>query len=153
MGYYVSGYSEDFRLKAGQDKAIMDQMRELNKRDDLKQGGSYGPNGAREYWFSWMNNADFDTNDIANFLEAVGFDYEKDENGDIIHLTYDSKIGQEDLFFAVMAPFIENGSKIHWRGEDYEQWGWKFEGGKMFIVTPVIDWNGGHKEEFTIPAE
>lgn len=35
MGYYVSGYSNNFRLRAGQDKAIMDQMRELNKRDDM----------------------------------------------------------------------------------------------------------------------
>ena len=153
MGYYVSGYSNNFRLKAGQDKAIMDKMRELNKRDDLKQGGSYSGGKQTGYWFSWMNDADFDGNDIGTFLEAVGFEVEQDEDGDIIRLQYDSKTGQEDLFFAVMAPFIEDGSTIEWKGEDDALWLWKFEGGKMFIMTPVIDWNGGHKEEFTIPAE
>lgn len=153
MGYFVSGNSNNFRLKAGQDQAIMDGMRELNKRDDLKQGGSYGPNGAREYWFSWMNDVDFQNNDVGVFLEAVGFEVDKDENGDIVHLSYDNKTGQEDLFFAVLAPFIEDGSIIEWRGEDDERWMWEFTGGKMFIKTPVIDWNGGHKEEFTIPAE
>ena len=27
----------------------------MNKKDDLKRGGSYGGNGSREYWFSWVD--------------------------------------------------------------------------------------------------
>lgn len=150
MGYYVRGQSYNFRIKAGQDKAIMDALRELNTHDELKHGGSYSGGSKKEAWFSWMNEFDWSQDNVVEFLKAAGFEVTLDENDDIINLSYDSKTGQEDLYLTVMAPFIEDGSSIEWCGEDDQQWRWSFEGGKMYNQVGERHWND-MKEEITLP--
>lgn len=140
MGYYVQCNSFKFRIKAGQDKAIMDALRELNTHDELKRGGSFG--GGKEIkWFSWLNDFDWSQDDVKVFLEAVGFMVGVDADGDITRLDYDSKTGQEELLFTVIAPFIESGSEVEWSGEDGEQWRWIFENGKMYQQSSERTWN------------
>jgi hypothetical protein len=151
MGYYVEGHSYSFRIKAGQDKAIMDVLRELNTHDELKRGG--GGSGDETKWFSWMNGFDWSQDDVKTFLEAVGFYVEVDEAGDITDLSHDGKMGQEQLFLGVLAPFIETGSEIVWKGEDEDRWRWLFQNGKMLIEIGDIDIVYRDTRQFTLPAD
>jgi hypothetical protein len=133
MGYYVRGDSYKFMLKAGQEDAIRAAIRELNTHDELKNGGQSKGGVTVQKWFSWMNDFDYDSDfTTVELLERLGFDVTVNEDGDITNLFYDGKTGQEDLFLATLAPFIEDGSSIDWQGEEDERWRWVFEGGEMF---------------------
>ena len=134
MGYYVRGDSYNFMLEAGQEEAIRAAIRELNTHDELKNGGQSKAGVTVEKWFSWMNDFDYDKDfTTVELLERIGFDdVDTDEEGNITRLFYDGKTGQEELFLATLAPFIEDGSIIEWKGEEDERWRWVFEGGEMY---------------------
>jgi len=107
MGYYVRGDSYNFKLEAGQEDAIRAAIRELNTHDELKNGGQSKAGVTVEKWFSWMNDFPYDKDfTTVELLERIGFDdVDTDEEGNIIHLFYDGKTGQENLFLATLAPF------------------------------------------------
>jgi hypothetical protein len=49
--------------------------------------------------------------------------------GDIIAIEFEGqKLGDDDLLFATLAPFVESGSCIEMEGEDGNTWRWEFEG-------------------------
>jgi hypothetical protein len=52
-------------------------------------------------------------------------------SGDIVIQSYDSKTGQEDLFFKKIGDLVKAGSLMQWRGEDGARYGWFFDGAKM----------------------
>lgn len=144
MGYYVYGHGS-FSIKKDDIPRAYKAMCELNSRDDLKRGGRYGglngaddprPEGLNYHpgkWFSWMDAnypdtcADFDA-----ILKQLGFDFSVEDQGETSRylMNYDNKIGQEDEFFTVIAPFITAG-EVEWRGEDGNQWKWVFGTGTL----------------------
>lgn len=133
MGYYVRSYESDnnFKVRKENFDAAYKAMVALNDDDDAKHGGSYGPDGVREKWFSWMDpNYPDSCQDFGAVLEALGFVAIYDETG-LVGLDYDSKIGQENLFLKAIAPYVENGSYIVWRGEDGAVWVQIFRNGTM----------------------
>ncbi|QWY81365.1 hypothetical protein SEA_RIZWANA_68 [Arthrobacter phage Rizwana] len=140
MGYYVKTRGIDFTIPKEHLEAACKALKDLNKRDDLKTGGSWGPlrdaegnliydengkikSGQTERWFAWMS-ADYDKtlHSAEEILKEVGFEvYDNGESG--IELSgYDSKSGQEEHFVAALAPFVREGSYIEWEGEDGELW-------------------------------
>jgi hypothetical protein len=50
------------------------------------------------------------------------------------------KIGQEDLLFEAIAPWVRDGSYIEMSGEDDAMWRWFFHAGECHEVTPTIIW-------------
>jgi hypothetical protein len=133
MGYYVNGNGE-LRIKAENlDKAYEALMALQDAPDGAKRGGSYSAN-ERRYWFSWMPEDLRTLPDTKAVFAELGFEVDSDENGDLLIRCYDNKTGQEDVFFAAAAPFIEEG-EYEWQGEDGEFWKWSFTDGKMFHLT------------------
>ena len=145
MGYYVETVNDDFRLKKENFSEAYKVMCALNSNDDIKRGWSnryaVRPEDSKSVaptmsaWFSWMDwNYDVTCTTAPEIIEALGFNITYNDDGDIVHLSYDTKIGQEDLFFSSIAPYVENGSFISWKGEDGDRWGWKFINGELIIV-------------------
>jgi len=131
MGYYVSGEGSLTIKNENLLAAYAALMALQNAPDENKQGGSYSAKETRR-WYSWMPE---DLNTIPTvqdvFIE-LGFEVEVDsKTGDVVIGNYDSKMGQEEVFFAAAAPFIESG-EYEWKGEDGEFWKWSFHEGKMF---------------------
>ncbi len=108
----------------------------------VKRGGS--SDGRK--WFSWMAE-DYDKTllSVREIFENLGFeceDYEydeddvkneKDEYNNYIQLIgYNNKRGQEMLFLAEAAPFIDSHSYMRFTGEDGIIYEYTFEGGKMY---------------------
>lgn len=136
MGYYVSTIEAEFFLSKVNFDDAYKAMCALNDRDDLKRGGSYGGGGidARSdrpaglnyhphKWFSWLDPDYPDKlKTTPDILQQIGFDLHYDDNGNIVYLQYDNKMGQEDLFLEAIAPFVKRNSYIIWRGEDGEHW-------------------------------
>jgi len=132
MGYYVSGNGE-LRIKAENlGKAYEALMALQDAPPKAKRGGSSGGDNAPRYWYSWMPEDLRTLTDTKAVFAELGFEVRDDENGDLIISCYDNKTGQEDVFIAAAAPFIEDGD-YEWTGEDGIFWLWKFEDGRMFV--------------------
>jgi hypothetical protein len=89
-----------------------------------------------------MNNEEIEKAESArSIFDALGFDCVDYGNGTFGLTGYNNKTGQEDLFMAVVAPFLEDGSFTQWRGEDGELWRYTVSGGKLTVQTPLdIQW-------------
>jgi hypothetical protein len=136
VGYYVDLVDADFTIPERED--VLEALREMPiKYRSLMRGGS-----STEKWFSWMNNEDIEKAESArSIFDALGFDCVDYGNGTFGLTGYNNKTGQEDLFMAVVAPFLEDGSFTQWRGEDGELWRYTVSGGKLTVQTPLdIQW-------------
>lgn len=64
--------------------------------------------------------------------------------GDVNKIEFESsdgKLGDEDILFNTIAPFVGEGSYIEMVGEDGEMWRWVFDGNTMKHVKPIITWD------------
>jgi hypothetical protein len=152
MGYYVSISGCEITIPKRRHCAAHAALCDLNKRDELKQGGSWGgsddatkprPPGLEYHpsrWFSWMDaNYPDKCHTLEAVLQEVGFEVVLNEAGDIIDLRYDSKTGQEELFLEALAPFVKAGSYIEWQGEEQDtRWRHEFDGSRMLTKNAVV---------------
>ena len=147
MGYYVNGNGQ-LRIKAENlGKAHEALMALQDAPPKAKRGGSSGGSEAPRYWYSWMPEDLRTLPDTKSVFETLGFEVSDDENGDLLISCYDNKTGQEEVFFAAAAPFIED-DEYEWTGEDNDFWLWKFEDGRMFVRYGKREY--GESEEITL---
>ena len=149
MGYYTTLTGYDVRWKEGTDEAqVLQHVKETMFTDEalLKHagGGSWpikeGAPVASYKWYSWT-----DTEACRN-AETIGFilnqffdDVTIDEAGDWWP-EFDSKKGQEDHLMEVLAPFIDAGCYMEWRGEDGYLYRWEFDGERMTEKSGEVVW-------------
>jgi hypothetical protein len=144
VGYYVDLVEADFTIP--ETANVLEALREMPvKYRSLMRGGS-----ATEKWFSWMNNEDIENAESArSIFEALGFDCVDYGDGTFGLTGYNNKTGQEDLFLAVVAPFVKDESYTQWRGEDGELWRYTVSRGVLTVQTPLdIQW--GYPENFRV---
>lgn len=136
MGYNIRIQKSTAIIIAKNKAEVLQRWKNLNKPENnhLKNGGSWGGGNKQNYWYSWMDeNYDQTCNTCEDILEMMGFDYEVNEIGDISITYYDSKTGQEDLFFNEVADLVEG--KILFIGEDDAAYKWVFQDGKMEVIS------------------
>jgi hypothetical protein len=143
MGYYVNGNGELRIKKENLDAAYGEIMKLQNAPDESKHGGAYSNGGYTARWFSWMPEDLSTIPSAKEVFERLGFEVDSDGNGDLLIRCYDNKTGQEDVFFAAAAKFIEDG-EYEWEGEDGDFWKWTFQGGKMFVARGEKSYNYTH---------
>lgn len=146
MGYYVRIIDAEFLIPTKNFGKAYKAMCELNAYDDLKRGGSYGGEGKREAWFSWMDaNYPETCADAEAILRQIGFEVGVIDDGLVIY-GFESKQGQEDLFLEACAPYVKTGSFIVWQGEEDEDLSrWLFDGKTMTTqyATITVSWPEG----------
>ena len=147
MGYYVSGNGELRIKKENLDKAHDALMALQDAPEKAKRGGSSGGDKAPRFWYSWMPEDLRTLTDTKAVFAELGFEVSDNEDGDLLISCYDNKSGQEDVFFAAAAPFIED-DEYEWTGEDGTFWLWKFEDGRMFVRYGRREY--GEREEITL---
>ena len=138
MGYYVSGEGEMVIKKENLAAAYEAMMALQDKPDAGKRGG-----GGGKAWFSWMPDDLRTIPNAAEVFSKLGFEVLEDDEFIVIG-RYDSKNGQEDVFIAAAAPFIED-TEYDWTGEDGEFWRWEFIGGKMYCREGKRSWSEPHE--------
>jgi hypothetical protein len=111
------------------------------------QGGRWdGEKQAKvERWFSWVDTKEYqDAETLEDALRA--WRWPSDPQGvepteDVDHIAFDGeKIGNEEVLFDAIAPFVESGSFIEMHGEDGCQWRWLFRNGKCYEIYPELTW-------------
>jgi len=148
MGYYVSG-NGSLRIKAENlGKAYEALMALQDAPPKAKRGGSSGGDQAPRFWYSWMPEDLRTLPDTKAVFAELGFEtIIDDRNGDLVITCYENKTGQEEVFFAAAAPFIED-DEYEWTGEDNDFWMWKFEDGRMFVRYGKREY--GEREEIVL---
>lgn len=151
MGYNVDLVDSDFTIP--ESKEVLEALRAMpTKYHSLMRGGS----SSGEKWFSWMNNKEIESATTAQeIFEELGFECSTDywRGGEELRtdfklVGYSSKTGQEDLFLAVVAPFVAEGSYTEWQGEDGERWRYTVDNNKLCVQSSSISWN--YPEEFKV---
>lgn len=141
MGYYVTLTGAEFFVPENEE--TLAHMKDIvSKYKKIQRGGSMGPGGMRETWFSWVMDSDIlEAPSVEAIFNLVGFDTTKENNGFQID-GYNSKQGQEEVFLAHIAPFVANGSYVEFRGEDMEVWKYEVIDGKLhtFHGYTVTKW-------------
>lgn len=137
MGYYVSVDDSYIRIPPENRAPALLAMQDLLKNpihDHKKRGGS--SNGDK--WFSWMNNINADLwSSIEQAIEDWGFEVVQIGDGGFC-LYYDNKTGQEDEMLNAIAPYVEDGGYVIWRGEDGSMWKDCFEDGQVVQKTAKV---------------
>jgi hypothetical protein len=142
MGYYVTLTDADFLIPKAKEAKAIGALKALNdpKYDQQKQGGTWDGTGKSAAWYSWMT-ADYDQHvkSCAEVFTQLGFEVEETAEG--LRLTgYDNKTGQEDLFLAAVAPYVQEDSYLNWRGEDGILYRFQFDGEKMTELESRVSW-------------
>jgi hypothetical protein len=133
MGYYVSIEQGTLRIPVEHLDRVYAAMCELNNLpNETKNGGMWTGGQQEDAWFSWMPaNYPSVLHTAEEILDQLGFQDLFTDQGDLIVHSYDSKIGQERLFIASIAPWIKPDSVLYWVGEDGQRWRWTFVGGVL----------------------
>jgi hypothetical protein len=146
MGYSVETLGVDFIIPAENLEAAFTALKELNKHNELKSGGSFGrkPDGSygQTGWhFAWMDE-DYDktSRDAEHVLNQLGFQTSLDDEGLRIEWYDGEKKGDEEHFLEALAPFVKPGSYIEWEGEDRQRWRQDFDGETMTERSGRISW-------------
>lgn len=153
MGYWVNIIEGEVTIPKRNLKKAYERMCALNDNDSIKRGGQWGgdldqnsprPDGLNYHpakWFSWMDaNYPETCADAKAILDALAFESQYKDNGDLNIYGYDSKIGQEELFLDAISDLCTKDSFLVWRGEDGAMWRQEFGSKEMVVKTPVINW-------------
>lgn len=145
MGYYVTGSPSDCFIPADNVDEAYQRLMNLNssKYNHLKAGGSWANGKQTSFWYSWMPESFEGFNSLEDILEAIGFDCEVAENGDVYLGCYDSKSGQEELLISEIADLFDHSSLYTWNGEDGETWQWLFTSAGLVVQSGTVVYSGG----------
>jgi hypothetical protein len=142
MGYYITLEEANFRIP--ETEQVLNVLKDLNKRDDLKTGGSWENGKQTRVWFAWMpEDYDKTVKSVAQVFDLLGFETNtEDYDGEYVGLTYyNSKAGSEDIFIEAVAPFVEDGCYLEWRGEEGERWRQVVRQGKIHTQSATTVWS------------
>jgi len=127
MGYSISLVASLFEI-AAEDKA-----RVLKEVKEQLIGRKYGYVVASE-------TLACDT--LEELLEEWGWEPTTNEAGDIVDLAFAAeKMGEDEVLWKVIAPWVRNGSYLEIVGEEGERWRWIFEAGTCIHKAAKIVWD------------
>ena len=120
MGYYITLQDANFTIPADKLDEATRRLKALNHKPGVyKRGGSYSGGKQAASWFSWMSEKyDEELDSAKEIFEALGFDTETNEAGDLSLVYYDNKTGQEDLFLQEVSDLANEGWYLQFHGED-----------------------------------
>lgn len=128
MGYHVEQLDGKFFVSADVIPSLIETIHKL------AENGKY----------SWVRDNYIDSNDVTDIFRCWRWDIDMDKHGNIVDIRFDGeKLGDDEVFFKEIAPFVQDGSFIEMRGEDNAMWRWKFSNGKLKELYPEIIW-GDH---------
>ena len=145
MGYYISTPNTHFSVRTADLPKFFDLVTELMKDETVERlgnGGSYANKEKTASWYSWVDTQRvrdaIEAKDIERVFEEWGYElrFLHDHDG-ISYCRLDirdgnAKIGDEEKFFAAIAPVVVDGSYLDCEGEEDEEWRWMWENGKFF---------------------
>ena len=150
MGYYISTPNTHFSIRTSDLPQFFDLVGNMMSDANIEEngnGGSYSEGKQTAYWYSWVDTENVRKavaeKDIEKIFEEWGYELRfTNESDGVSYYRLDirqgeAKIGDEEKFFAAIAPVVVDGSFLDVLGEDDSQWRWMWENGKFFSQDVV----------------
>lgn len=132
MGYCIS-MDCNIKFKKNTKKKMVDAINALHAPEKLNEHGG-GSSSTGEKWYSWVDTppkGGFKS--LEKALEA--WRYRCDEDDSVYF--EGEKLGDDEILWTTLAPFIAKDSFIQCTGEDGCVWRWVFNGKTMKEVHPT----------------
>lgn len=96
-------------------------------------------------WYSWTDTKSLmSTESLEEFIGQFFEEVEFSEDGRTIMFSDSNKIGQEDILFQHLAPFLQDVELFaEWHGEDEHHWAWSIKNGKLVELTGHVVYEEG----------
>lgn len=144
----------DFTIPAENTQEAFQALCNLNTKDDLKSGCIFSSKKlikpenstslAEDPSVRFINmpwNYDEVCEEVEEILELLNFSVEKDLEGNVHILSFESDHGgDEEVFLKALAPYVKPGSFIEWQAEGGEMWRNDFVQGKMTTSSGEVVW-------------
>lgn len=139
MGYHVEQVNSDFFVVADAIPSLIETVHMLGeKKDSLSVHGAFVLKNNK---YSWVQEDYVTSNDVVDIFRYWRWDIDMDKHGNIVDIRFaGEKLGDDEVFFKAIAPFVKHDSFIEMVGEDNAMWRWKFSNGKLREIYPEIIW-------------
>lgn len=113
MGYYMTQRDSSFLIKKENAAKALAALKRLKGKD-----------------YSWVGSASTEAaKTLTEMLDAWRWELIKNDNGDFVSIQFQGeKLGDDEVMFKAIAPFVEAGSWIEMDGEEQAIWRWVFDG-------------------------
>ena len=146
MGYYVT-YDGEVSFPTDREGEIVAALKALNHRHDLKPAGRFPKTGDpyEDYWFSWLPSRyheDETLQTVVDILHLLGFDTNETQKVGgytTIAVTYDNKIGSEEIFLNELSKF--GFVDIYATGEDGDKWRYLAKDGDLLQYNGYVSYD------------
>lgn len=149
MGYYVDMKFSGVVIPKDKVEDCLSAVNELFTDENLQKyasGACDGPGTEKKpvrqrFWYSWVRNppeGEFFDN-LEDALSNWDFEVYSDNDDNVMIVDKDfGKMGDEEILFRQIAPFVKDGATIKCTGEDDEIWRYLFTDGKCVEQEGVI---------------
>jgi len=145
MGYYMNSSGNAVRIKKERFAEALEAVKALASQESLMGGGSYSVSDGKKIetrHFSWVDTEAFlKAETLVDALTEWRWKAILSDSGDIDEVEFDGeKLGNDDVLWQALAPFVEPGSVIYCHGEDGTDWRWTFKDGVFEEETKLSIW-------------
>jgi len=145
MGYYMNQRDSIFTIKAENKEAALEAVKALATKDNrFTNAGRIASVNGREVkvrCYSWVNDNYIDAKTLKEAVSCWRWCLEEDNTGDVIGIYFEGeKLGNDEVLFEALAPFVESDSYIEMSGEEAALWRWSFERGELVERNATITW-------------
>lgn len=126
MSHKIYQMEEKFCIKSANCPNVVDAIRALEGKET---------NLTPEPHFYYIAPKDVSSaKNIVDLFKAWRWEIEFDNQADISYVQFiGEKLGDEDILFQAIAPYVEDGSYIQVFDDDGRIWRWCFDEGRMLI--------------------
>ena len=145
MGYYIKQTDCEIKILKENFPSIIAAVKDLMGKKELMSGGTWADGYQKEAWFSWVSTdkvlSALEAGSVDGVFSAWRYSIITDNDGNISSIRFGGeKYGDDDCFWSVIAPYVENGSYIEMLGEGGEAFRWCFDNGEFTTKYPSLEW-------------
>ncbi len=129
MGDYIYSMPSDFRVRHQNQDAALNAIKSLKGSETCNKGRF--PNLDSPDHFAFISAQSYlQAGSLLDAMNCWRWDFEEEVSGDLISPSFlGQKLGDEDVLFAAIAPYVEKGSFIQvFSQSSNEIWRWVFSG-------------------------
>ena len=122
MGYCMQQVDSMFTIKAENVEKALEAIKKLTAG------------------YAWVSPDVVNATTLCNAMWAWRWEIVMDNN-DVIGISFNGeKLGDDEILFNAIAPYVEAGSFIQMSGEEGMMWRWSFDGKECREQQAVISW-------------
>lgn len=135
MGYCIQMRDANFFISKHDKEKALAAIKKL--ADVVKEKGSK---------FDWVKTQDFiNAENLTDAMRAWRWEVEENDKGDIHYIGFKGQnLGDDEVLFNAIAPYVIRGSFIEMTGDDNAIWRWKFKDNKVEQLDAKITFEDVH---------